>query len=317
MEKNKSAYLEKDYMHDGIKQQYILVIYRVTVKYICENIISILIRKYIKWKEDEIPADKESARERQYRNSVKQRQKEIEEVRKLYQNGFSIQEISRMTGHVSTTVKKYLNPICIGENGHYDSRRPGFEKEVIAMRSQGITYDKIHKTICNKGYTGTVASLRVFMQKEREHQKRKADSVAEGIEYVPRKLLCKLLYRKEVKGLSEYQYNALVEQYDILGKVYMVIERFYKIVYAKKYEKLEAWIEEARLLEIPEVDSYLNGMEKDLTAVKNAIKYNYNNGLAEGSVNKIKLIKRIMYGRNSFEMLKAKILLNEYYFHIN
>lgn len=139
----------------------------------------------------------------------------------------------------------------------------------------------------------------------------------EGIEYVPRKLLCKLLYRKEVKGISEYQYNALVEKYDILGKVYRVIEQFYKIVYAKKYEELEAWMEEARLLEIPEVDFYLNGMEKDLTAVKNAIKYNYNNGLAEGSINKIKLIKRIMYGRNSFEMLKAKIFLNEYYFQIN
>ncbi len=137
------------------------------------------------------------------------------------------------------------------------------------------------------------------------------------VEYDPRKLLCKLLYRKEVKGLSEYQYNALIEKYDILGKVYRVIEQFYKIVYAKKYEELEAWMEEARLLEIPEVDSYLNGMEKDLIAVKNAIKYNYNNGLAEGSVNKIKLIKRIMYGRNSFEMLKAKILLNEYYFQIN
>lgn len=33
--------------------------------------------------------------------------------------------------------------------------------------------------------------------------------------------------------------------------------------------------------------------------------------LAEGSVNKIKLIKRIMYGRNSFELLKSKILLQE------
>ena len=34
-------------------------------------------------------------------------------------------------------------------------------------------------------------------------------------------------------------------------------------------------------------------------------------GLAEGSVNKIKLTKRIMYVRNSFELLKAKLLLNE------
>ena len=37
----------------------------------------------------------------------------------------------------------------------------------------------------------------------------------------------------------------------------------------------------------------------------------YNNGLAEGSVNKIKVVKRIMYGRNSFDLLKAKVLLCE------
>lgn len=60
-----------------------------------------------------------------------------------------------------------------------------------------------------------------------------------------------------------------------------------------------------------------NGLKSDIDAVKNAIKYKFNNGLAEGSVNKIKLMKRIMYGRNSFRLLKAKILLNEYYYQIN
>ena len=39
--------------------------------------------------------------------------------------------------------------------------------------------------------------------------------------------------------------------------------------------------------------------------------FDYNNGLAEGSVTKIKLIKRIMYGRNSFTLLKAKVLMHE------
>ena len=52
-------------------------------------------------------------------------------------------------------------------------------------------------------------------------------------------------------------------------------------------------------------------------AVKNGIAYPYNNGLAEGSVNKIKLIKRIMYGRNSFALLKSKTLLNEYFYQNN
>jgi transposase len=78
-----------------------------------------------------------------------------------------------------------------------------------------------------------------------------------------------------------------------------------------------SWIELAAALQIDELDTYISGLKKDLTAVKNGIDYKYNNGLAEGSVNKIKLAKRIMYGRNSFSLLKAKILLNEHFHQIN
>ena len=62
---------------------------------------------------------------------------------------------------------------------------------------------------------------------------------------------------------------------------------------------------------IPELQTYVNGIRQDIVAVKNGIAMQYNNGLAEGSVNKLKVIKRIMYGRNSFELLKAKVLLHE------
>ncbi|WP_407308165.1 transposase [Desulfosporosinus sp. SB140] len=55
-------------------------------------------------------------------------------------------------------------------------------------------------------------------------------------------------------------------------------------------------------------NSFIKGIARDIIAVKNAIKYDYNNGLAEGSVNKLKVVKRIMYGRNSFEMLRKKLL---------
>ena len=62
---------------------------------------------------------------------------------------------------------------------------------------------------------------------------------------------------------------------------------------------------------IPELKSFIDGLKHDISAVKNAIMFDYNNGLAEGSVTKIKLIKRIMYGRNSFTLLKAKVLMHE------
>lgn len=64
-------------------------------------------------------------------------------------------------------------------------------------------------------------------------------------------------------------------------------------------------------MDIPEISSFVEGTKKDIIAAQNSIAYEYNNGLAEGSVNKVKVIKRIMYGR----MLKAKVLLWEKFYH--
>ncbi|PWJ48110.1 transposase [Faecalicatena contorta] len=186
------------------------------------------------------------------------------------------------------------------------------------MRSNGITYAKIHEHICRKGYTGTVASLRVFMQKERTHKRTIASQESEPVEYIPRKFMCQLIYREleNIKGLTKEQYDAAVKKYPELGQLYTVLKEFHRIVFSGKSEELEQWMETASALKLDELDSYISGLKNDLQAVKNGIVYEYNNGLAEGSVNKIKLIKRIMYGRNSFKLLKAKILLNEYYYQI-
>ena len=52
----------------------------------------------------------------------------------------------------------------------------------------------------------------------------------------------------------------------------------------------------------------LNGLRLDMTAVKNAIALDYSNGLAKGSVNKIKVIKRVMFARCGNDLLRAKVL---------
>ncbi len=79
-------------------------------------------------------------------------------------------------------------------------------------------------------------------------------------------------------------------------------------LFGKKEAELDKWAKETEALEIDELESFINGIKRDITAVKNAIRLDYNNGLAEGSVNKLKVVKRIMYGRNSFELLKNPIM---------
>ena len=61
-------------------------------------------------------------------------------------------------------------------------------------------------------------------------------------------------------------------------------------------------------MHVKEFDSFLKLIRSDKEAVKNAIRYQYSNGPTEGHNNKVKVIKRQMYGRCKFDLLRLKIL---------
>jgi len=69
-------------------------------------------------------------------------------------------------------------------------------------------------------------------------------------------------------------------------------------------KELEDWLEKAEKLEIDEITSFVNGIRQD----KDTIEPEYNNGLAERSINKLRTIKRIIYGRINFGMLRSRLL---------
>ena len=85
--------------------------------------------------------------------------------------GYPIEQIASQMHRAHKTIQNYLNPAFSVTNGHYNVRIPGklapYENEVIKLRSRGLTYPQIHDIIYKKGYTGSVASLRMFMQKRK------------------------------------------------------------------------------------------------------------------------------------------------------
>lgn len=251
------------------------------------------VQKYLAVPETEIPKVKENARERQHIRQMQIKQATMEEVRTLYAQGNAIDEISRLTGHSILTINNYLKEDCPTNNGHYDCRRLGklapYEQTVIEMRAKGITYNKIHEYICNKGYSGTVASLRMFMQKERTHIKSISKNENGPVEYIPRKYFCQLIFREleKVNGLTSEQYEAAIKKYPVLGKIYSLLRDFHRIIFSQQSSELDSWITKAEQLQIDEVNTYINGLKNDITAVKNGIDFKYSNGLAEGRVNKI------------------------------
>ena len=135
-------------------------------------------------------------------------------------------------------------------------------------------------------------------------------------EFIQRKSLCQPIYKRpeDVTTITDVRFKRAVEAYPLLSAIYSLVKEFHTAIFSQKPEKLDAWIESAKKHDISELQSFVEGILKDSTAIKNEIIYPYNNGLAEGSVNKIKVIKRIMYGRNSFELLKSKVLFHELFY---
>ena len=243
------------------------------------------IQKYLAIPEDQVPKSKEIARERQHQLAVKQKEQEIEEARQMALAGYPIEQIATLMHHPYKTIQNYLNPDFSITNGHYNVRIPGklapYEREVIELRSKGLTYPKIHDIICKKGYTGSVASLRMFMQKERTRMYEQNETEKPHSEYVQRKSLCQLVYKKleDIGTITAKQYQEVLKKYPLLSELYALTKEFCNVLFYNNPAKLDEWINEAQKYDIPELQTFINGIKKDLTAVKNGIIYSYNNGL--------------------------------------
>ena len=83
---------------------------------------------------------------------------------------------------------------------------------------------------------------------------------------------------------------------------------FRSILCGGKVSSMERWIEEAEAAGIAAISRFVKQLKKDRAAVENAVEYVWSNGPVEGHINRLKNLKRQMYGRAKFELLRARTL---------
>ena len=71
---------------------------------------------------------------------------------------------------------------------------------------------------------------------------------------------------------------------------------------------LTAWLRAAAGRKLKEFAGFAKGISEDYEAVKNTLTFGWSNGQLEGQVNRLKVIKREMYGRAKFDLLRARVL---------
>jgi transposase len=90
--------------------------------------------------------------------------------------------------------------------------------------------------------------------------------------------------------------------------LYQLVQEFVTIVRQLQGEQLEAWQRKVRTCQISELQRFANGLEQDRAAVLVGLTRVHNNGQVEGQVNRLKLIKRMMYDRAGFPLLRQRLL---------
>jgi transposase len=87
------------------------------------------------------------------------------------------------------------------------------------------------------------------------------------------------------------------------------VTEFAKILTGWRGERLDAWISRASGDDQPDLRSFITGLKRDYQAVLNGLTLPYSSGRVEGNVNRIKMLKRQMYGRARFDLLRKRVLL--------
>ena len=117
-------------------------------------------------------------------------------------------------------------------------------------------------------------------------------------------LLARVLQDAEAATL-----HSLVQRFAALVREAGVSGRPLNSGCAERVRAFEAWAVEARACGIRAVQTFAAGLVADGGAVRAALTRPWSNAQAEGQITKLKLIKRLMYGRAGFDLLRRRVLL--------
>ena len=88
------------------------------------------------------------------------------------------------------------------------------------------------------------------------------------------------------------------------------VRAFADLLTTRRGNNLEDWMSAVEASDLPALHAFVRGLRKDLPAVIAGLSLPYSNGPIEGTNTKVKLLKRQMYGRAGFALLRQRIPLS-------
>ncbi len=225
-----------------------------------------------------------------------------EKVVGLHKEGFGIREISRNLGMSRATVRKYIRSGCFPEIAACasHSRLNAFRSEIERLWNDGRhTATAIWRELQTRGLRMSQANV-VRYCRINFGGRRRIPCETRGRAPSPRKAMWLLIGENLTDEDLQVRQSILEADAAIVQAVKLAHE-FQALVRERNRAGLADWLAKAKVSGFADFVGF--AIETDLTAVENAM--SPSNGQVEGQVNRLKLIKRQMYGRAKFDLLRV------------
>jgi transposase len=248
---------------------------------------------------------------------------EYAQVRDFHQQGWTMKAIATHVGRHHRTVKKYLQASTFPERP--PRRRPPsildpYKAYLLERWNAGChSALELCRDIQAQGFRGQYSIVADYVSRFRPAQgrvskHRKSGSPATIVEADKPLTPCDatwLVMRREAKlnDKEKQQLARLQGQEGEMAEAITLTQDFAALVRQRQPEYLETWLERATASGLQAFKSFANGLRADDDAVKAGVTLSWSTGPVEGQINRLKMLKRQMYGRANIGLLRQRVLL--------
>ena len=250
----------------------------------------------------------------------------FEQAKALYASGKSFVAIAAEIGVGHRTIARWVEADSLPHRRRLTLKpsSPLYFQDFLAPRwAEG---DKIGRRLFhdvrNRGYTGSRSRLERFLSEwrrvERPETSRRREPKREGRAIDPARgwqispVVAAALCMKPTRVLTHSQaakVAVLKEASPSFAVMRGLAMRFRGLLRGADPDKLKSWLDDARhSRDIQALQRFARVLSRDIDAVRNAIAEPWSSGQAEGQINRLKTLKRTMFGRAGIELLRARML---------
>jgi transposase len=264
--------------------------------------------------------------ERKKKISRDKRSARYEHMLALHQAGMSGRAIARELHMSRRIVQRYLCSDGFPERAPGSGRR-AFGKSkldpyLIHLRERWNAGEhsgsRLFCEIKERGYTGSASLLRQLLGEWRTElppKRRQGPLRKPRLAPKPRKrrlssrgaAFLMILPPSKLSAVQRHQVEQITLN-DELHAVYVLSQEFVTLLKERQAEALDSWLKRAKESRVTELSSFVNGIRRDYAAVHAACSLSWSNGTTEGHVNRLKFLKRQMFGRAHLDLLRVKVL---------